>query len=112
MFAFLVQTTDSLDLSQYFVSLGALAGLVIIITEFIKKIKAITDAASWIKQIISWIVSLGLAFAGNYFQLGIFANLSTTLVIVYSVAVGLIANGIFDVTLVQALLNLFKKKES
>ncbi len=106
------QTLDNftVDLDQYFVSVGALAGAVVIVTEFFKKLTFIGNSPSWVKQILSWVISIAGSFAGSYFDLGVFADLNTTYIIIYGFATGLIANGIFDFALVQAFLNLFHKK--
>jgi len=105
----ILQVTN-IDLDQYFITIGALAGAVVTVTEFFKGITFIGSSPSWVKQVISWIVAIAGAFVGNYFDLGVFADLNTTYTIIYGFAVGLIANGIFDFALVQAFLNLFKKK--
>lgn len=111
-FLYLIQTINGVSVDQYFVNIGALASAVVIVTEFFKKINFIAIAPSWVKQILSWAVAIAGSFIGSYFNLGVFANLTTTYIIIYGLAVGLIANGIFDFALVQALLNKFKKKNA
>ena len=117
MFTFITQITVPSELDQYFISIAALAGAVIAVTEFLKRgyekltKRSSTSLAKWLKQITTWAVSIGLVFLGSYFELGIFADLSTTYIIIYGVGTGLVANGIFDFVLVQLLVDLFKKKK-
>lgn len=106
----LFQVIPGIDLSTYFVSLAAVATATLGLTEFIKSLVNITS--SWVKQVVAWVVGVGLAFLGYYLQLGIFVGLDVMWVIIYGLAAGLVANGIFDIVIVQALIDLFKKKPS
>ena len=93
-----------MDLSQYFVSLAAIVPLAVLVTEFLKvKLKIET---TWVKQVTAWVVSVVLCLLGMWLNLGILAHVTITQAIVYGIATGLVANGIFDITVVQTLLNL------
>lgn len=97
-----------MDLTLYFTSFGALAGLVIIITEFLKNLlKANT---TW-SQVISWGVSMLLVFIGNIFSLGAFVGLTPLWIAIYGIATGLVANGLFDINIIQAILEFIKLRK-
>lgn len=103
------QVTPGIDLSLYFVSLAAVAAATLGLTEFVKSLVNLTT--SWVKQVVAWVIGVGLAFLGYYLQLGIFAGIEVTWVVIYGLAAGLVANGVFDIVLVQAILDLFKAKK-
>jgi len=95
-----------LELSECFASLAALSGLVIIITQFVRKDLKISGNFA---QYLSWLVSVILAFVGFALKLGIFEGLIWWQTALYGVGAGLISNGIFDIQTVKALLNLVIK---
>lgn len=97
--------------SNYFISLAALVPLVVLISAFINKK---LNLSGFLKQLIAWVISILLCFVGWYFNLGMFAGLVWWVVLVYGFAVGLAANGFFDIGLIQAILKglkLEKKNE-
>ena len=91
----------------YFISLAALAAVVVPATEFIKRI--LKSSGGWTK-FLSWIVSIGLAFAGWYFDFGVLADLDILFVVIYGVAAGLVANAVFDIEMVKGILKALKGK--
>lgn len=99
-----------IDISSYFQSLGLTAGLTLIITGYLNT-HALKTANSTIKQIVSWVVAIALAFVGMWKGIGMFSSLSIGWTIVSGLAVGLVANGIFDVALVQSILEFIKAKK-
>lgn len=97
--------------SNYFISLAALVPLVVLISAFINKK---LNLSGFLKQLVAWVISILLCFVGWYFNLGMFAGLVWWVVLVYGFAVGLAANGFFDIGLIQAILKglkLEKKNE-
>lgn len=103
-----VTTIPGLDFTQCFATLAAFCPLVIFITEWIKKYIKVSGG---LNQLFSWLISIGLAFVGWGLQLGMFAGIEWYVVIVYGIAAGLVCNGIFDIKLVQDILNaIFKKR--
>ena len=97
--------------SNYFISLAALVPLVVLIAAFINKK---LNLSGFLKQLVAWVVSILLCFVGWYFNLGMFAGLVWWVVLIYGFAVGLAANGFFDIGLIQAILKglkLEKKNE-
>lgn len=97
-----------IDLSSYFGSLSAMAGLVILITGWVNTHGL--NLKGWKAQLLSWGISIALAFVGSWKGVGLFAETSTVWTIVNGLGVGLIANGIFSVDLVKTLLEFLKAK--
>ena len=90
------------DFGPYFVSLGAMVPLVVLITAWLKKVLKVNGA--WI-QIVSWILSITLCFIGYLFHIGLFADITQWwLVLIYGFCVGLSANGFFDIAIIQQIL--------
>lgn len=102
-----------MEIGSYFVSLVALVPLVVVIAEYLKTTFKVEK--SWVKQVLAWGVSVGLCLIGDLLNLGMFKDFNVVTTLAYGVATGLVANGVFDITIVQTLLNLLlnllKKKE-
>jgi hypothetical protein len=96
-----------MDIGSYFVSLVALVPLVILASDFIKRTLKIEKG--WLKQLIAWAVSVGLCLIGMWFDLGMFKDFTAVQTVAYGIATGLVANGVFDITIVQTLLDLILK---
>lgn len=96
-----------MNITDYFLSLAALVPLVVLISDFI--IRGLNIQKAFVKQIISWVIAVVACLVGMWFDLGMFVDLSIWKTLAYGLATGLIANGIFDITIVQTILNfLFK----
>jgi hypothetical protein len=90
-------------LSSYFVSLAAIVSLVVLVASWINgKLKTVGT----MKQIVAWLVSVTLCFAGWFLGAGFLDGISVYMVLVYGLAAGLAANGIFDIILIQSFLKL------
>ena len=101
------QATEVFDPSAFFVSLSALVAGVTIVTQWLKlRVKSV---GFWTK-FLSWAVSAGLSLAGWILHLGIFEGVAWYWMLGYAFAAGLVANSIFDLGVVTAILNLFKPK--
>lgn len=114
------------NLVEYFSSLAGLVALNVIIMNWITTFFKIKKG--WVKQVLTWVMSVGEAVVGFIFSLGLFALYTTlpawegwTFTVLTGLAVGLVANGIYDIPLTQKLLDaiislikiivdLFKKK--
>ena len=95
-----------LNLGPYFVSLATLVPFVILIAGWLNKV---LEPKGWVKQLISWIISLIVVFVGWFFKLGMLAEVTQIwMIFLYALACGLCANGIFDVRIVQAVLRGIK----
>lgn len=95
---------------DFFSSIGGLSTLVLIITEWINKQFKVQKA--WVKQLISWCVSILLCIGGFILSMGLFATfggIGTVTGWIYTVlsgiGVGLISNGLYDISAVQTILN-------
>ena len=94
------------NIATFFTTLAVFAGTVPVVTQFILRyINTKYD------QVISWVVAIALAFIGWIFKLGIFEGLAWYWIIIYGAAAGLISNGIFDIPVINAILNLIPKKK-
>lgn len=92
---------------SYFISLAALAGAVLSVTEFIKRI---IHTSGSVAVILSWIVSLLIALIGWWLNLGIFENMTIVWVPIYGIAAGVVSNSLFDIGIVNAFLKLLGQK--
>jgi hypothetical protein len=95
---------------EYFASLAALAGLVVIISGYVIKLLFKEIPTKIVKQLISWGVSLILCLIGWLLKLGIFVDTQWWSIIAYGMAAGLVSNGIFDIKFVQVILSWLKIK--
>ena len=84
--------------------LGTIAGIsaaTIFIAAFLNKV---LKTVGFFKQLVAWGVSILLLVIGNFANMGFMAELSWLHTIIYGVAAGFVANGIFDIELVKRLL--------
>ncbi|RKE02307.1 hypothetical protein [Marinifilum flexuosum] len=102
-----VENSTSIDIASYFATVPGLVSLVIIVTQFLKKLLKTEGVKT---QILSWIIALALSCVGYFLQLGIFVGAAWYWIIIYAAAAGLIANGIATKHVVEAVLNLIKPK--
>jgi hypothetical protein len=107
----IAQATDPVDppvIENYFVDLGALSGLVVIIS--LALFSVVKIPILWAKQLITWIISIALAFVGQVWNIGIFEGVNVVWTIILGIGGGLLANGIYDATFVQMILEFLKIK--
>lgn len=101
-----------IDLSTYFTSLVAMASAVTLITGWLKtNVKFLNNVNGTWAQVMSWVVSIALAFVGAQKGVGLFVDSSLVNTVLNGIAVGLVANGIFAVDFVQSLLVFVKAKK-
>jgi len=99
-----------MDFLSIFGSLAAIIAVVPIITEALKKaFKA--DFGAW-PQIISWAVSIILCIVGYFLNLGMFENGTWYYALAVGFGCGLASNGVFDIKIVEMILEaIFKTKK-
>jgi len=97
-----------IDLSSYFGSLAALAGLVVVITGWVNT--NALNLSGWKSQLLSWVISIALAFIGSIKGVGLFAETTVLWTVLNGIGVGLVANGMFSIDLVKSLLEFIKAK--
>jgi len=99
---FAQDTGSAVPFMDWFISIPALAAGVLVITEFFK------NATGKSSQFISWIIAFVLSVIGYIFHWGIFDHMQWWVGMIYALSAGLIANGLFDWSLIRALLEFFK----
>ena len=97
------------DFNSWVATLSSVAAAAVFLGAFIIQIFKVT-ANLW-KQIIVWLVSILLTVLGNLFNVGFSAEFPWLTTIIYGLASGLVANGIFDIGTVQTLLEFLKLKK-
>lgn len=98
------------NFNTWFATLGGIAALTVFVAAFITTIFKVS-AKVW-KQIIAWLVAVALVTAGNLLNIGFVADFPWITTIIYGLAAGLVANGLFDINTVQALLSLINLKKT
>jgi len=98
-------------LGTYFASLASLPPLVVITIEFIKSKWA--KVTGGVAQLFSWLVSIALTFAGWGLNIGMYAEITEWYyVLATGVGLGFVSNGIFDIKIVQTILQSIFKSQS
>jgi hypothetical protein len=93
------------DILSYFASIPALAAAIVLLTQVIRKVVTVSGSGA---QYLSWGVSLVLAVVGYIGGFGIFLNVTWYAGLIYTLSAGLIANGLFDWSVVRSVLKFFK----
>lgn len=83
-----------------FSTFAAMALIVMPVTGWIKTALKISGGT----QVLSWVVSIAIAYTGYALKLGILADAGPISTAIYGLAAGLVANGIADIGIVQGLL--------
>ena len=96
------------DLMVFFFSLAGLVLLVQVLSGWILKFAA--GANSTIKQLITWVVSCGIAFYGMKNHIGVFADTSVAETIAYGIGVAMVSNHLYDAGTMDKILGLFFAK--
>lgn len=97
--------TDWLNLfANINVWLGSLAGIAAVTVFLAAAVNKLLKLEGFWKQLMAWIVAILLMVVGNLVNLGFMAELDWLHTIVYGIAAGFVSNGIFDISLVQLLL--------
>lgn len=99
---------NMIDLAPYFGSLAAVAGAVVALSGWLKTYVIKVDGIK--AQLLTWLISIGIAFLGQWQGLGIFAGGDILTTVLNGVGVGLVANGIYSIEAVQNVLVLVKAK--
>lgn len=99
------------DFAEYFVSIGGLATLTLLATQWFKKLLSTVfklNVEGTIAGYASWVVALLLSGVGFWFQWGIFIGVTWYYILVYGVIAGLVANGIFKLEHVKTFFEVIK----
>lgn len=90
---------------EAFATFTSLAGLIVVITAFIRKV---IDVGGFWAQYLSWVVAVVLGFIGMALNWGIFNNIIWYIGLVYALGAAGLANGMYDWQFLQFLLRLLK----
>jgi hypothetical protein len=97
------------DFTAWVATLSSIAAAAVFLGAFIIQLFKVTKSI-W-KQVIVWLVSIALTALGNLLNIGFAAEFPWLTTIIYGLASGLVANGIFDIGTVQGILAFLKLKE-
>jgi hypothetical protein len=89
--------------------IAVFAALVTVISGYLTKLTKV--GGTW-AQVQAWVVSIALGFVAGYFGISIYAGLSWVPTVVWGMFVGLIANGLFDLSIIKKFLVAIKAKVS
>jgi len=91
------------DFFSMFLSIPYLAGGIVLVTQIVRK--AVNINGQW-AQYLSWLIAVLLSAVGYVLQIGIFIGVTWYVGLVYALAAGLIANGLFDWDFIRVILKL------
>ena len=84
---------------------GTFAGLAAAATFLSGVVNGLVKAQNkFLRQALAWVVGIALAALGNIVNVGFLAEAPWLMTIVYGLGAGLAANGLFDVTLIRAII--------
>jgi uncharacterized YccA/Bax inhibitor family protein len=98
--------------AQWFSSLAYIAALTAFLAAFFNGLLKVTK--KFVKQLVAWAIGIILLIASNLLNFGYAAEQPILLSAVHGLAVGLVANGIFDIPIIKTILDIvegwFKKE--
>lgn len=97
------------NFNTWFATLAGIAAVTVFLAGFVNTVFKISKKI-W-KQVVAWVISILLVVAGNLFNIGFIAEFPWLTTIVYGFAAGLVANGLFDLNTVQAILAFLNMKK-
>ena len=86
----------------WFGTLAGIAALTVFVAGVVNGLLKVSK--SFMKQVISWVVAIALACLANLVNLGFLAGSTWLMTLLYGFGAGLVANGIFDINIVNALI--------
>lgn len=92
-----------LNPGKWFVDFGAFAILTAFVAAFLNGVLKVTK--SFVKQLVAWLTAIVILVASSLLNFGYAAEFPIVLVIIHGFAAGLAANGIFDIPLINQILN-------
>ena len=84
--------------------LGSLAGIAAVTVFLAAAVNTLLKTKGFVKQLVAWIIAIILLVIGNLVNMGFMAELSWLNTIIYGIAAGFLANGIFDMPLILSIL--------
>jgi hypothetical protein len=105
------------DLASYWQTIPSAVALVLILTGLVGRYLPTwisgDPLAGLIKrpQFVSWVLAMAMAFVGMLFDLGLFADMTVAVTAAHGFGIGLAANGIFDVSVIEGALGRLSGKK-
>jgi energy-coupling factor transporter transmembrane protein EcfT len=93
------------NINVWLASLAGVAAVTVFLAAFLN---TLLKTQGFVKQLVAWIISILLLVVGNLLNMGFMAELTWLNTIAYGIAAGFIANGIFDIETVKAILRALK----
>jgi len=88
--------------------LASLAGVAAVTVFLAAAVNTLFKTVGFWKQVVAWAISIILLVVGNLVNLGFMAELTWLNTIIYGVAAGFVANGIFDLPFILSVLKALK----
>ena len=90
------------NFGPWFGTLAGIAALTTFVAGVLNGLLKVTK--TFVKQLVSWVAAILLAVLANLINLGFLAGSTWLMTILYGFGAGLVANGLFDVAIVKALI--------
>jgi len=98
------------DPNHWLGSLVLMAGVAVLLTQSVVRLLG-SEWKKWVKQVVSWIISIAIALVANYvLNKGFLAEETFIMTLLSGLGIGLVANGIFDAQFVKAILEFIRLK--
>lgn len=91
------------NINVWLATLGGVAAVTVFLAAFVNRI---FNAEGFVKQVVAWLVAIAVVTIGNVANMGFMAEFGVLSTIIYGIAAGFVANGIFDIATIQTLLKL------
>lgn len=101
-------STSGEGVLSFFFNISGLVLLVQIVSGWL--LKFMSGFGATMKQLVSWVVAVGLAFIGQAYGYGMFAGVGTIETAAIGVGVGMVANHLYDAGTLDNILYLFFAK--
>lgn len=92
--------------------LGTLAGVAAVTVFLAAAVNTLLKVAGFWKQVVAWVISILLLVIGNLVNMGFMAELTWLNTLIYGVAAGFVANGIFDIEFIKMVLQALKIEDA
>lgn len=90
------------NFGTWFGSLAAIAALTVFVSGVLNG--ALNVTKSFTKQLLAWVIAIVLSLLGNLVNVGFLAEATWLMTVIYGFGAGLVANGLFDAPLVNAII--------
>lgn len=97
--------TPTSPLIEFFYSYAGLVLLIQIITGWL--LKTVPSIGKTFKQVISWVVAVGIAYVGKLYGFGLFADAGMVETIATGIGLGMVANYLYDAKTLESIIGIF-----